>query len=595
MKLHKSILPLLFLAQMGCTTEEIQPPPIEESQSPQIVGVPPADAGRGLVRVSENEIRHYNGGEGYDGRKMQVSSDNGLTWQESLASASYPPNFGGIDKESPAIVPNPITGEYIRVQPIDGYVFISNGGLDGEWAAVTKDGQLDYNWEQGDKGNYLTLGGIMRSPTFVNNGQRILIPSHEMREGTRLHISDDGGLTWRTSQDIISAPPHEKDEIHQGVRWLNSGVEGSIVELRDGRLWILVRTSQDQYYEAFSSDFGDTWTESQPSRFFGTLTMPTIGRLKDGRLLALWTNTMPLPENLGAQDDMWEDVFTNRDSHHAAISDDDGKTWTGFREVILDEHRNRSDYATYEGQEDRGKQQSEFVELDEHRVLISIGQHKEHRRLMIMDTRWLYEKERSEHFENGLENWTVHSYIPEVRGHVSYDRKQSSQLVDLIDKPEHQALQVRRVSDSELINIENNVNYEKGGATWNFPNGKSGQVDIRFMLNEHSGGTQISLTDRLFNAVDETTAHYAVYTLNVTPGEKLGEHVLEANRWYTLSLHWNGVEKNSDAQVLLDGELVERLEISNTSPNGVSYLHFISTSLEADDGMLIESVEASVN
>ncbi|MGF1735890.1 sialidase family protein [Photobacterium satsumensis] len=587
MKLHKFIMLLLFLPQAVLAN-------IEDIQPPQVVGVPPADAGRGLVRASENEIRHYNGGEGYDGRKMLISNDNGLTWQESLASASYPPNFGGIPIESPAIVPNPNTGEYIRVQPINGYVFISSGGLDGEWGAVTKDGQLDYNWEQSDKENYLTLGGIMRNPTFVNNGQRILIPSHDMRVGTTLHISDDGGLTWRPSQDIISAPPHEKDEIHQGVRWRNSGVEGSIVELRDGRLWILVRTSQDQYYEAFSSDYGDTWTESQPSRFFGTLTMPTIGRLKDGRLLALWTNTMPLPEHKGTQDDMWEDVFTNRDSHHAAISNNDGKTWTGFRELILDEHRNRDDYALFEGQGDRGKQQSEFVELDEHRVLISVGQHKEHRRLMIMDTRWLYEKERSDHFENDLENWTVHSYIPEVRGHVSYDRKPSSHLVDLIDKPEHKALQIKRVSDSELIHIDNDLNYEKGGATWNFPNGKNGRVDIRFMLNEYSGGTQISLTDRLFNAVDETTAHYAVYTLNVAPGKKIGEHELEANRWYTLSLDWNGVKKNSTTRVLLDGKFVERLKINNTSPNGVSYLHFISTSQNADEGMLIKSVHASV-
>lgn len=579
MKLRKCVLLLLLV------------PHAVMANVVQVVGVPPADAGRGLVRVSTNEIRHYNGGEGYDGRKMLVSTDNGLTWEESLASSSYPPNFGGIPIESPAVVPNPNTGEYIRVQPIDGYVFISSGGLDGEWGAVTKDGQLDYNWEHGEKENYLTLDGIMRNPTFVNNGQRILIPSHDMRVGTTLHISDDGGLTWRASQDTISAPPHEKDEIHQGVRWRNSGVEGSIVELKDGRLWMLVRTSQDQHYEAFSSDYGDTWTESQPSRFFGTLTMPTIGRLKDGRLLALWTNTMPLPEHKGTQDDMWEDVFTNRDSHHAAVSDNDGKTWTGFREIILDEHRNSDEYATFEGEGDRGKQQSEFVELDEHRVLISIGQHKEHRRLVIMDTRWLYEKERSDHFQNGLDNWTIHSFIPEVRGHVSYDRKPSSHL---IEKSGYKALQIRRVNDSELIHIDNDLNYEKGGATWNFPNGKNGRVDIQFMLNEFSGGTQISLTDRQFNAVDETTEHYAIYTLNVAPGGKVGKQVLQSNRWYTLSLDWNGVKKNSTARVLLDGKFVERLEVNNTSPNGVSYLHFISTSLEADDGTLIKSVQASV-
>lgn len=109
---------------------------------------------------------------------------------------------------------------------------------------------------------------------------------------------------------------------------------------------------------------------------FGTLTMNTLGRLDDGTIVSLWTNTMALPENATAGNGTWEDVFTNRDSHHIAMSGDEGKTWYGFREIILDEHRNHPGYATLDGPEDRGKHQSEMVQLDKNRILISLGQHK---------------------------------------------------------------------------------------------------------------------------------------------------------------------------------------------------------------------------
>jgi len=45
----------------------------------------------------------------------------------------------------------------------------------------------------------------------------------------------------------------------------------------------------------------------------------------------------------GERKDLWETVFTNRDALHAAISDDEGRTWKGFRELALNEIRNAAD------------------------------------------------------------------------------------------------------------------------------------------------------------------------------------------------------------------------------------------------------------
>lgn len=61
--------------------------------------------------------------------------------------------------------------------------------------------------------------------------------------------------------------------------------EPSIIELRDGRLWRLIRCAQDNHYESFSEDDGQTWTKPVPSPFYGTITMPDIGRLRDGRII----------------------------------------------------------------------------------------------------------------------------------------------------------------------------------------------------------------------------------------------------------------------------------------------------------------------
>lgn len=355
----KNLLFALFAGSVCCCYAQQNAAPAPE---PEIVATPPSDAGRGLIRVNSREIRHYSGT-----RKEPdylVSKDNGKTWEMKAAPSGYPPNYGGIPKESPAIARNPVTREFIRVQPIGGFIFLSKGGLDGKWFAVTNDGKLEEDWKNPEKQkNLKKLGGIMRTPTFVNKGRRVIVPFHNMGGGTKFHISDDGGLTWRVSKNGVTSPKHEAKPPHQGVRWFNNAVEATVLEMKDGTLWALARTSQDQAWQAFSKDFGETWSKPEPSRFFGTLTMNTLGRLDDGTIVSLWTNTMALPENATAGNGTWEDVFTNRDSHHIALSNDEGKTWYGFREIILDEHRNHPGYATLDGPEDAASTRVKWCSL----------------------------------------------------------------------------------------------------------------------------------------------------------------------------------------------------------------------------------------
>jgi len=577
----RHLLVALVLAPLAALRADAYPPP-------RVVGTPPADAGRGLVRVSATEIRHYDGDRARPG--YLVSRDNGETWSYEKAGPDYPPNYGGMSKESPAFARNPATGEYLRVQPIKDHVFLSRGGLDGRWAAVTKDGRTRETWRE-QRDDLLTLPGIMRTPLFIDGGRRIVLPTHG--NGTTMWLSDDGGLNWRKSKTVILSPPHTVGGIHRGLRWQNIAVEATVAELKDGTLWALLRTSQDYHYESFSKDRGETWSEGKPSRFAGTLTMPTLGRLPDGRLLFLWTNQSPLPE-LPTATGKGEDAFTNRDTLHAAISDDEGLTWSGFREVGLDEHRARADYATWGGPQDRGNHQAEFVPLDEHRVLIAYGQHVNHRRLAIMDTRWLLEKKRTGDFSNGAGDWTHHTFLPVPRGHCAYNRKPAAKVVPHPSRPGVNVLDIAFLDDPELVNEHSGADYRSGGAAWNFPAGQAGRIALRFRLPAGSAGVHLSLMDRLFSACDRTASDVSVYTLRLAPGDPPGSVALKPDTDCMLLLEWSGAESGGACRVSVDGRPAGTLHPRHPAPNGVSYLHIVAAGSKPGPGIQLETVDAEV-
>ncbi|GAA5495871.1 hypothetical protein Rhal01_02052 [Rubritalea halochordaticola] len=540
--------------------------------APRVVAVPPADAGRGLIRISDKEIRHY---PGKGGKHFLQSLDNGETWKSVPLPASYP-GATCMAKESPAIAKNPINGEYLRVEPAyrgknnnDG-IYLTEGGIDGKWNLV-----------RDDKGNSIRPAGIHRNPLWVDSNKRIVIPGHG--GGCFTWYSDDQGLSWKQSNKVNS-PNHKPGGVHKGTRWNHGMVEGTIVELKSKKLWMIARTSLDKHYQTFSSDYGKTWSKAEPSRFWGTITMPTFHRLRDGRILFLWSNTTSLPE-IETATGRGEDAFTNRDTIHAAISSDEGKSWTGFRELILDEHRNRGDYGTWKGKQDRGKHQSEVVQLDDNRVLFSCGQHAMHRRLMIMDLRWLYEKERSSDISrDGAKDWTTHQYIAKYVGHCAYNRTPGALVED-------GTLRLRRVDDLTLTNPNQ-------GATWNFPSGDSGKLTTKVRLEEGGSGLQIALCDRWFNACDPSIDQFANYVLKIDAAGKTpeGKKLLTPGKTHELTIAWDKAAKKGAATLFLDGrKTVITLPCLIPTENGISYVHFYNPATETDlQGASILSTQASI-
>jgi sialidase-1 len=118
-------------------------------------------------------------------------------------------------------------------------------------------------------------------------------------------LSDDDGRTWRDGQRIKPSG---------GQCW-----EPACIELKDGRVMMLMRTGIGGQYKSLSTDGGQTWSVPVPTPLRGTAAPVSISRISPtGDLLAIWNN------NPGAK---------TRNPLTAALSKDEGQSWHNLRNL----------------------------------------------------------------------------------------------------------------------------------------------------------------------------------------------------------------------------------------------------------------------
>lgn len=190
----------------------------------------------------------------------------------------------------------------------------SNDGRDGVW--VTRCADPDADSPEWSKPRRICHGYLLSKPTIRKNGEWLLpieflpratFPELERYRGVNLLVSTDRGETW-TRRSTASFPDS---------RW----VEPMVVELNDGRLWLLART-KTFVMQRFSSDSGRTWTEPTLPSFKHPRARFFIQRLASGRILLIKHG-----ERI--------DRCAGRSHLTAWLSDDEGKTWRGG--LMLDE------------------------------------------------------------------------------------------------------------------------------------------------------------------------------------------------------------------------------------------------------------------
>jgi len=115
----------------------------------------------------------------------------------------------------------------------------------------------------------------MKSGRIVLVGQEI-IP--QWRHATVMWASDDLGKTWQRG-DMLDYGVGTHD--HAG------SLEGSVIERKDGSLYLLLRTESGFLWEASSRD-GLKWDGLKQTTIKSVTCCPQMARLADGRIALLW-------------------------------------------------------------------------------------------------------------------------------------------------------------------------------------------------------------------------------------------------------------------------------------------------------------------
>lgn len=263
-----------------------------------------------LAVTDDNNIwaTWYTGGVNEDRDNYVVvihSSDKGKTWSKPLFALDQP---GEPREYDPSLwfAPDGTLRLYWSQRP-------GHAGEADLWTIVCTNPNTNPEWSQP---RYVTQGIMMNKPISDSHGRWVfpvsvwnlpwagckdLDRSSAGPSGAWFVVSTDKGATYEKLGRGYTPPSHALFDEH------------SIVELRDGRFWILNRTSKGMG-EFFSSDGGKTWTGFQPSEMKNTSSRFFLRRLASGNLILVKNG--PINQDAG------------RSKLMAFLSKDDGKTWS---------------------------------------------------------------------------------------------------------------------------------------------------------------------------------------------------------------------------------------------------------------------------
>ncbi len=272
-------------------------------------------------------------GRWYQGEKMLAfrSSDKGKTWKgPTVAFDSSQSHHGFVP-----LIPRGSKRIYaFGTQPIPGMVGDRSKGLHENCPIGFR-----YSDDDGSTWSDVTLIRPENDPAFTGmscvrmcetDADTWLIGSHDgiwRRKGssapvtTRQYIlrSEDQGKTWQL------LPKQRPGGWH--LEKYDRMDEGTLVNLRDGKVLLAIRTAEGHIWESRSQDDGRTWSDPKPTTLVHPDAPPMVFHLRDGKtLIALIHNRYDPGRphfDKAARNELW-----------CSISKDEGRTWNEPRFVF---------------------------------------------------------------------------------------------------------------------------------------------------------------------------------------------------------------------------------------------------------------------
>jgi len=500
----------------------------------------------------------------------RYSRDNGRTWSDPQTLFRLPQNSGVwglsealVDREGEVhlFILNAPTGDMIASGEGER---VLTGELAGQrldiWYAKSARGRTEWPpprliWKgytgalnsviQMTNGRIVLPFSYLTSRTWAKRGEGLDAFTFMGQFDSTAIYSDDGGATWRLGSSVRVSVPD--------IVSAYGAVEPVIIQLKDGRVWMLIRTQLGRFYESFSED-GAAWSDPRPTTILSSDSPAGIVRVPDGRIVLFWNDCLRFPYAYGG-----------RHVLHAAISDDEGKTWRGYREVARDPKRNEPPPPNG----DFGTAYPFPAVTNEGTIIYCTGQGAGRELLMLLDPDWLLETSQKADFGKGADEWSVFG-------------TKGVEFVPHPEKPNARVLSMRKTDPAW-----------PAAAVWNFPAAREGRVRMRMMIEPGFKGTVIGITDHFSAPFDMEDRFYNVFNLEIGPGGRLLEQAhLVPSRWHELVLEWSHAKRQ--CRVRLDGRAAGTLPLLRET-TGLCYLRMRSTAEGTDAaGFLVESFEARI-
>lgn len=518
------------------------PDNIKDIYEPVIIKNSPGNEAT-VIKLSSGIIKiFFINRPGKGDKMMSISSDDGINWADpqkefDLPGEAYYANQVMQDKNGTIHCVFHIYGTGTK-----GY----KGRHLNLWYTQMQNGK---NWEAPKKIWDGYIGSLRGFIQLKNN--RLLIPMSEADSSRSVKpetgsidyglfsticlYSDDEGKTWAISDGSLNIPIESSQTTRYGA------IEPNIIELKDGKLWMLIRTNKGFLYQSYSTDYGITWQQPQPSPFISSDSPATLLRLSDGSIVLFWCSNQ-------RYDDKRSYAIGGREVLHAAISNDEGITWTGFREVLTG-----MPVSAKKG--DRGTAYPSAIETNDGKILFAAGQGDE-KAIVVFNPNWLKEKKAADNFSNGLVQWTLFGADTACVFNTQIDKN---------------CLYIKK-NTSKKNNTE---------AVWNFPMTRKGVISIQLIPQKNWKGICIALNDLFSVSYDSLASKNAAINFSLVRELK--------NKPETISIQWDTQKKW--ATIYLNNKILMKTVFQKPCAFGLNYLRIGIPGTDADEnGYYIKTV-----